>query len=308
MRSILKEIKLSSVLLLLLGSAILAFGLYNIHSMSNVTEGGILGLTLLLEYWFGISPSVSGFVLTILCYFLGWKLLGKRFLIYSFISSIGFSVFYRIFEQFDPLFPNIGEKPLLAAVVGALFVGISVGLCVRVGGAPTGDDALAMSLERVLPLDIQWIYLISDLVVLLISLTYIPVSRITYSLLTVVLSGQIILAVQYYAEPKIVANVPPNCFMPRPKVGSAVIRLTRHQNPPVTTLDEKLMFRLIRASFNQRRKTLSNSLKNSQELPYSKEEVETAITECGLPLNIRGEALTLEQFARLSDAFSKLNK
>ena len=120
--------------------------------------------------------------------------------------------------------------------------------------------------------------------------------------------GALSLAVQYYAEPKIVANVPPNCFMPRPKVGSAVIRLTRHQNPPITTLDEKLMFRLIRASFNQRRKTLSNSLKNSQELPYSKEEVETAITECGLPLNIRGEALTLEQFARLSDAFSKLNK
>ena len=120
--------------------------------------------------------------------------------------------------------------------------------------------------------------------------------------------GALSLAVQYYAEPKIVANVPPNCFMPRPKVGSAVIRLTRHQNPPVTTLDEKLMFRLIRASFNQRRKTLSNSLKNSQELPYSKEEVEAAITECGPPLNIRGEALTLEQFARLSDTFSKLNK
>ena len=120
--------------------------------------------------------------------------------------------------------------------------------------------------------------------------------------------GALSLAVQYYAEPKIVANVPPNCFMPRPKVGSAVIRLTRHQNPPVTTLDEKLMFRLIRASFNQRRKTLSNSLKNSQELPYSKEEVEAAITECGLPLNIRGEALTLEQFARLSDTFSKVNK
>ena len=120
--------------------------------------------------------------------------------------------------------------------------------------------------------------------------------------------GALSLAVQYYAEPKIVANVPPNCFMPRPKVGSAVIRLTRHQNPPVTTLDEKLMFRLIRASFNQRRKTLSNSLKNSQELPYSKEEVEAAITECGLPLNIRGEGLTLEQFARLSDTFSKLNK
>lgn len=192
MRSILKKIRLSSVLLLLGGSALLAFGLYNVHAMSNVTEGGILGLTLLLEYWFGISPAVSGFLLTVLCYFLGWKLLGKRFLAYSFISAIGFSVFYGVFERFDPLFPQIGEKPLLAAVVGALFVGISIGICVRVGGAPTGDDALAMSLSAVLPVDIQWIYLVSDLIVLLASLSYIPVNRIMYSILTVVLSGQII--------------------------------------------------------------------------------------------------------------------
>lgn len=129
--------------------------------------------------------------------------MGKRFLVYSFISSIGFSVFYGIFEQFEPLFPNIGEKPLLAVVVGALFVGVSVGVCVRVGGAPTGDDALAMSLERVLPLDIQWIYLISDLVVLLASLTYIPMSKIVYSLLTVILSGQIIGIMQKIRFPKI---------------------------------------------------------------------------------------------------------
>ena len=115
--------------------------------------------------------------------------------------------------------------------------------------------------------------------------------------------GALSLAVQYYAKPEIVANVPPNCFMPRPKVGSAVIRLTRHQNPPVTAKDEKLMFRIIRASFNQRRKTLANGLKNSQELNYAKEQVEAAIIECGLPLNIRGEALTLEQFAKLSDIF-----
>lgn len=192
MRSIWKEIKLSSVLLLLAGSALLAFGLYNVHSISNVTEGGILGLTLLLEHWFGISPSFSGFLLTALCYFLGWKILGKRFLVFSFISAIGFSVFYGIFEQFDPLFPQIGEMPFLAAVVGALFVGISVGICVRVGGAPTGDDALAMSLSSVLPVDIQWIYLASDLVVLFISLSYIPLNKILYSLLTVLLSGQII--------------------------------------------------------------------------------------------------------------------
>ena len=129
--------------------------------------------------------------------------MGKLFLVYSFISSIGFSVFYGIFEQFEPLFPNIGEKPLLAAVAGALFVGVSVGVCVRVGGAPTGDDALAMSLERVLPLDIQWIYLISDLVVLLASLTYIPMSKIVYSLLTVILSGQIIGIMQKIRFPKI---------------------------------------------------------------------------------------------------------
>ena len=196
MRSIWKEIKLSSVLLLLAGSALLAFGLYNVHSISNVTEGGILGLTLLLEHWFGISPSISGFLLTALCYFLGWKILGKRFLVFSFISAIGFSVFYGIFEQFDPLFPQIGEMPFLAAVVGALFVGISVGICVRVGGAPTGDDALAMSLSSVLPVDIQWIYLASDLVVLFISLSYIPLNKILYSLLTVLLSGQIIGIIQ----------------------------------------------------------------------------------------------------------------
>lgn len=120
--------------------------------------------------------------------------------------------------------------------------------------------------------------------------------------------GALSLAVQYYADPEIVANVPPNCFMPRPKVGSAVIRLRRHQTPPVQVQNEKLMFRLIRASFNQRRKTMANGLKNSQELNYTKEQIEKAIADCGLPLNIRGEALTLEQFAALSNAFSEIGK
>lgn len=115
--------------------------------------------------------------------------------------------------------------------------------------------------------------------------------------------GALSLAVQYYAKPQIIANVPPNCFMPRPKVGSAVIRLTRHKVPPVEVKDEKLMFRLIRASFNQRRKTLVNGLKNSGELNFSKEKIEKALEVCGLPLNIRGEALTLEQFACLTNAF-----
>ena len=117
--------------------------------------------------------------------------------------------------------------------------------------------------------------------------------------------GALSLAVQYYAKPYIVANVPPNCFMPRPKVGSAVIRLERYENPPVTVEDEKRMFRLIRASFNQRRKTLANGLKNSPELDYTKEEIEAAIEALGRGASIRGEALTLEEFAKLADLLSE---
>mgnify|MGYP002528855198 CR=1 FL=1 len=113
--------------------------------------------------------------------------------------------------------------------------------------------------------------------------------------------GALSLAVQYYAKPEIVANVPPNCFMPRPKVGSAVIKLTRYEKPPVDVKDEGLMFRLIRASFNQRRKTLVNGIRNSGDFSLSKEEIEDVFNRCDLPLNIRGEALTLEQFAMLAN-------
>ena len=118
--------------------------------------------------------------------------------------------------------------------------------------------------------------------------------------------GALSLAVQYYANPEIVANVPPNCFMPRPNVGSAVIRLTRHETPIVDVKDEKLMFRIIRASFNQRRKTLVNGLKNSSEINFTKEQIEAAITAIDKPLTIRGEALTLAEFAALSNAFSEM--
>lgn len=113
--------------------------------------------------------------------------------------------------------------------------------------------------------------------------------------------GALSLAVQYYAEPEIVAIVPPNCFIPRPNVGSAVIRLTRHREMPVKVNDVEHMFRMIRASFNQRRKTLQNGLNNSPEIPYSKEKILAAIEQMGLPATVRGEALSLEQFAQLSD-------
>ena len=180
----------------LLGSAFLAFGLYNVHSLSGVTEGGVLGLTLLLEHWFHISPSVSGFVLNVLCYLLGWKLLGRTFLAYSFLASTGFSLSYKLFEQFPPLWPELAELPLLAALLGAVFVGVGAGVCVRAGGAPGGDDALAMSISHATGWSIERAYLISDLVVLALSLSYIPLRRIGFSLLTVLLSGQIIGLIQ----------------------------------------------------------------------------------------------------------------
>ena len=115
--------------------------------------------------------------------------------------------------------------------------------------------------------------------------------------------GALSLAVQYYASPYIVANVPPNCFIPRPNVGSAVIRLTRYQEPPVQVKDPKLMFKLIRASFNQRRKTLQNGLNNSPEVSFSKEEITKAIESLGVSPSVRGEALSLEQFAQLANYF-----
>lgn len=189
-------------LTIVLGSAILAFGLYNVHSISGVTEGGVLGLTLLLEHWFGISPSISGLVLNGACYVLGLTLLGKEFILYSIIAGGGFSLFYAIFERFPPLWPQIAQMPLAAAIAGAAFVGVGVGLCIRANAAPTGDDSLALSLSHHFKIGIQWVYLLGDLIVLALSLTYIPFSKIIYSLLTVVLSGQLIGLIQKAGKPK----------------------------------------------------------------------------------------------------------
>lgn len=189
-------IKIRYCIAALFSSAFLAFGLYHVHSCSGVTEGGVLGMTLLLQQWFDISPAASGFVMNLLCYLFGWKQLGREFVIYSVVSTGGFSAAYKFFEQFEPLWPDLYETPLLAAVAGALFVGIGAGICVRIGGAPSGDDALAMALSKRIHVKIQWVYLISDLLVLGLSITYIPLQRIGFSLLTVILSGQIIGLVQ----------------------------------------------------------------------------------------------------------------
>lgn len=190
------------VLMLLLGSAILAFGLYNIHAHADITEGGILGLTLLLEYWFHISPALSGLVLNLICYGVGALVFGGRFVWYSIISGVGFSAFYAIVERFPPLWPGLSGMPFLAAVLGGVFVGVGAGLGVRLGCASGGDDALALVLNKYTGLPIQWIYLITDGIVLGLSVTYLPLQKLLYSLLTVILSGQIIGIVQRFEWPK----------------------------------------------------------------------------------------------------------
>ena len=190
------KLKFSNCMIIFLGSIIQAVGIYNIHSLADVTEGGVLGLTLLLQHWFAISPALSSFVLNLVCYGIGWRTLGKDFIGYSLVSISIYSAGYWLLEQFPPLWPEIASYPLIAALVGALFIGIGAGLCVRAGGATAGDDALAMSFDRIFHLPIERIYLISDLTVLLLSLSYIPLKRIAYSLLTVILSGQIIGIIQ----------------------------------------------------------------------------------------------------------------
>ena len=192
----LPKLKISNCFVLLVGSVIQAIGIYNIHSLADVTEGGVLGLTLLLQHWFQISPAVSSLVLNLVCYAIGWRTLGKEFIGYSLVSICIYSLCYGILEQFPPRWPDIAQFPLLAALLGALFIGIGAGLCVRVGGATAGDDALAMSFSHLFRWPIERIYLVSDLTVLLLSLSYIPLRRIAYSLLTVVLSGQIIGLIQ----------------------------------------------------------------------------------------------------------------
>ena len=180
------------IFLALLGAFIQALGLCNIHAFAAVTEGGVLGATLLLEHWFAISPALSALLLNALCYLFGWRTLGKDFLIYSALCSGAYSLFYALLAPFAPLWPGLTASPFWSAIVGALFIGVGAGLGVRAGGATCGDDALAMSLSRLTKLDIQWLYLITDGLVLGLSLTYLPLEKLGWSLLTVVLSGQII--------------------------------------------------------------------------------------------------------------------
>lgn len=183
---------LKRILLLLLGAMICSFGIHNIHQRTNITEGGVIGLMLLIEHWLKISPAYITPVLDIACYVLAMKFLGGNFIKLSIISTAFISGFYKLWEQFPPMLPDLSAYPLLAAILGGIFVGVGVGIIVRQGGSSGGDDALALTLANVLHWKLSRTYLFTDVVVLLLSLSYIPVKRILFSLVTVTVSSHII--------------------------------------------------------------------------------------------------------------------
>lgn len=188
--------------LLLLGVAILSFGMYNIHSRTAITEGGVLGMTLLVQHWLHITPGISGLVLDATCYFFGFRLLGKKFLKNALVASVGFSAFYNTYEFFGYVLPDLSAWPLAACVLGGLFVGVGCGLVVREGGASGGDDALALIISKITGCRIAKAYLATDLTVLLLSLSYIPWQRIAYSLITVTISSFLIDKIQNFRFPR----------------------------------------------------------------------------------------------------------
>ena len=187
--------------LILLGTAILSFGLHNIHSQSGVTEGGSLGMVLFLDHQFSLPPWLMTPILDGLCYLLGLRYLGWDFIKLSAMASLGMSFFYKLWESFPYVIPDLSAHPLIAAVLGAVFVGVGVGLVIRQGSSCSGDDALALVISKVTRCRISVAYMVTDFTVLALSLTYIPLRRIAFSLITVTLSSQIIDRIQNISFP-----------------------------------------------------------------------------------------------------------
>lgn len=191
---------MKTFLLILLGAMICSFGIHNIHQRTDITEGGILGLMLFFEHWLGFSPAYITPVLDLACYALAFKFLGGQFIKISAISTFCVSCFFKLWEQFPPMLPDLSAYPLAASIAGAVFVGIGVGLIIRQGGSAGGDDALALTISHVTKWRISRSYLFTDLVVLALSLTYIPVMKIIYSLISVMLSSWLVDWVQNFRK------------------------------------------------------------------------------------------------------------
>lgn len=195
-QNIKKVFNVKMLLSILFGAAICTFGIHNIHQRTNITEGGVIGLMLLIEHWIGITPAIITPVLDGICYVLAFKSLGSTFILISIVSTFSVSLFYKFWELFPPMLPDLSQQPLLAAVLGGLFVGIGVGIIVRNGGSSGGDDALALSISKIVKCPLSRAYIFTDFVVLALSLSYIPFTRIMFSIVTVLISGVTIEKVQ----------------------------------------------------------------------------------------------------------------
>lgn len=183
---------IKKILLILLGAMICSFGIHNIHQRTNITEGGVIGLMLFVEHWLNISPAYITPILDIACYLLAFKVLGGNFIIISLISTAFVSGFYKDWELFPFMLPDLSAYPLFAAILGGIFVGVGVGLIIRQGGSSGGDDALALVISHVTHWKLSRAYLFTDLTVLFLSLSYIPFGRIVFSLVTVTISSYLI--------------------------------------------------------------------------------------------------------------------
>ncbi|UUX34123.1 YitT family protein [Fundicoccus culcitae] len=180
------------VLLIALGCLIMAFGIVNVHGPSKITEGGVIGLVLFSDKVLGLDPSLMSIILDLVCYILGFSMLGWTFLRKALVASGFFAIFYKFFLWTGPVMMSLYDYPIIAAVVGGIFIGVGCGLVVTQGGAAGGDDALAMVISNRFNISLSRAYLVTDGVVLLLSLTYIAPTRLIYSLLTTLVSSFLI--------------------------------------------------------------------------------------------------------------------
>ncbi len=192
--------KNGGLLAVILGAAIVTFGVYNIHEQTKITEGGILGLILLIQHWTKINPSILVPVLDGLSYLIALKCLGRDFLKISLLATTSFSMFFKLWEMFPPILPDLSNHLLVAAILGGIFVGLGCGLIVRQGGSGSGDDALAMTISKASGWGISRAYLLTDLSVLVFSVSYISLGKIWYSLVTVLISSFLVEFVQNYGK------------------------------------------------------------------------------------------------------------
>lgn len=177
---------------IILGSAIVAFGIYNIHSRCNIAEGGELGIELLMYNLLGISPAIVSLLIDITSYTVGSMLFGKKFLLNAIIGTISYSFFYFLFESIPTIFPDLSNQLLLASIVGGVLVGIGCGIVIRNGGVCGGDDSIALIMSKTIKLPVSICYFLLDFVIILVSLSYIEINQIIYSLITAAISSFLI--------------------------------------------------------------------------------------------------------------------